>query len=120
MEDDSADEEPHFEVGKEVAEDEDGDGGGDPTGAIEEFGGVARGVVNGLSDALPLHGEDDEDGQDGCGAAETSGRADPSPESGEAFEERIQQARHEPLGWRGIGRESTTVALARWAQSRIG
>jgi hypothetical protein len=62
VEDDSANQEPHFEVGEEVTEDEDGDGGRVPTGAFEEFDAVARGVVDGLADALPLHGEDDDDG----------------------------------------------------------
>ena len=111
MEDDSADQEPHFEVGKEVAEDEDGDGGGDPTGAFEELDGVAWGVVDGLADALPLHGKDDENGKDGCETADTGRRTHPSPRGRKDGEQRIQKADHEPIGLPRFAMESTRATL---------
>ena len=80
-----------------------------PTGAFEELNAVARGVVDGLADALPLHGKDDEDGKDGCGTADTGRRAHPLPCGRKDGEQRIQNADHEPIGLPRFAVESTRV-----------
>ncbi len=120
VEDNSSNQEPHFEVGEEVTEDEDGDGGRVPTGAFEEFDAVAWGVVERLSEALPLHGEDDEDGEDRGGAADMGRRAQPSPDGGKDVEQRFQEAGHEPIGLTRFATESTDGTLGNASMPTTG